>query len=77
MLEAQVKELLERITVLQQTLRSEPPERVTQSFETSHPTPATGLAPEPTRITPAPGPWFDPTHSTHISAGRYAYVRGR
>ncbi len=77
MLEAQVKELLERITVLQQSLRSETPERVTQSFEASHPTPATGSAPDPRPITPAPGPWFDPKHSTHISAGRYAFVRGR
>ena len=72
LLEAQVKELLERITVLQQSLRSETPERVTLSFEASHPTPTSGLAPDIARPPPTSA-WFDPSHA-HSAAGRYTFV---
>ena len=88
LLESQVKELLERINVLQQTLRSEPPERITVAFEAAHPTPASGtVAGEPgeTHATSPPageGGWFEPfgarfRRDSPSNAGRYAlHVRG-
>jgi hypothetical protein len=84
LLESQVKECLERITVLQQTLRSEPPERITAAFEAAHPTPASGTAPEkpaaPADESACEGGWYEPFgarfrhESPPSAAGRYEFV---